>query len=47
MTSSLKGLEKYRRNWGIVRQKLLEYIPFMIITNLSVFLIICVDGVIA
>ena len=47
MTSSLKGLEKYRRNWGIVRQKLLEYIPFMIITNLYVILIICVDGMIA
>ena len=47
VTTAAKGLKKYRRNWKLVRSKLLEYIPVMIITNLSVFLISSVDGVIA
>ena len=47
MNSEEKGLYKYRRNWGLVRHKLREYITVMIIANLSIFLISCVDSIIA
>jgi len=47
MNSEEKGLIKYRRNWGLVRHKLREYITVMIISNLSIFLISCVDSIIA
>ncbi len=50
MNTTEKGLEKYKRNLGeeeLVRRKLFEYIPIMIITNLSVLLISSVDGIIA
>lgn len=47
MSAAENGLKKYRRNWELVRRKLWEYIPVMIITNLSIFLISRVDSIIA
>ena len=47
MSAAENGLKKYRRNWELVRRKLWEYIPVMIITNLSIFLISRVDSIMA
>ena len=39
-------LRAYRRRGGLTRRKLKEYIPVMIITNLSLLLITSVDGIV-
>ena len=39
-------LRAYRRRGGLTRHKLREYIPIMIITNLSLLLITSVDGIV-
>ncbi len=41
------AMKKYRRRGGLIARKLAEYIPVMIVTNLSLLLINTVDGVVA
>ena len=41
------AMKKYRRKGGLTARKLWEYIPVMIVTNLSLLLINTVDGVVA
>ena len=38
---------KYRRRGGLIMRKLAEYVPVMILTNISLFLINTVDQVVA
>ena len=47
MIESDKGIKAYRRKGGLTRRKLAEYIPVMIVTNLSLLLINTVDGIVA
>lgn len=39
-------IENYRRNDTLLRRKLLSYLPYLILTNLSSLLLITVDGVV-
>ena len=41
------GLLRFRRNGDLTGRKLIEYIPAMMITNLSTLLLVSVDGVVA
>ena len=41
------GVNKYRRRDDLTRHKLREYIPAMIMTNLSTLLLLSVDGIVA
>lgn len=45
--STRGAMKKYRRKGGLTARKLAEYIPVMIITNLSLLLINTVDGIVA
>lgn len=38
--------KRYKRNGTLIRIKLLEFIPYMIMTNLSILLITSVDGIV-
>ena len=42
-----KGLLRYRRSGDLTSRKLAEYIPAMLITNLSTLLLVSVDGIVA
>lgn len=42
----LDNLKRYRRDGGLTIRKLAEYIPAMIMTNLSVLLLMSVDGLV-
>lgn len=42
-----KYLKEYRRNGGLTERKLREYIPAMMLTNLSTLLLLSVDGIVA
>ena len=41
------GLTEYRRTGDLTRRKLAEYIPALVLTNLSTLLLISVDGIVA
>ena len=45
--TTAQELRKFRRNGGLIRRKLIEYIPVMILTNLLLLLISTVNGLIA
>ena len=45
--TTAEELWKFRRNGGLIRRKLTEYIPVMILTNLLLLLITTINGLIA
>ena len=47
MTAKNKYLKEYRRDGGLTERKLREYIPAMMLTNLSTLLLLSVDGIVA
>ncbi|MBQ9180072.1 MAG: polysaccharide biosynthesis C-terminal domain-containing protein [Firmicutes bacterium] len=47
MDYSTEDYIKYRRKGGLIVRKLMEYIPVMILTNISLFLINTVDKIVA
>lgn len=46
-TNREKGLLRFRRSGDLTSRKLAEYIPAMLITNISALLLISVDGIVA
>lgn len=42
-----EGLMRFRRRGGLTGKKLAEYIPVMLMTNLSTLLLVSVDGIVA
>ena len=42
----LDNLKRYRRDGGLTLRKLAEYIPAMIMTNLSALLLMSEDGLV-
>ena len=47
MKNSIVDLNsKYKRKDSLIRLKLLEYIPILVISNLSTLLILTVDGIV-
>ncbi len=39
-------MTRFRRNGSLVREKLMEYLPALIVTNMSTFLLISIDGLV-
>ena len=46
-TAGKLGLTRYRRRGGLTERKLAEYLPAMLLTNLSTMLLVSVDGIVA
>ena len=39
-------MTRFRRNGSLVREKLMEYLPALIVTNMSTFLLLSIDGLV-
>ena len=39
-------MKKYKINGALTGKKLMKYLPFMIMTNLSTLLLVSVDGIV-